>query len=220
MAEERQTRRRIDQPGDDGGWIVRVTSQGRLEWVIPDAAPAHAVQAQTADQAARADQGAEIVSAADRALIEANRAKIAELRSRPDPSPDGRDVLDDLLARSHPGMALAVGAWFLQITGVLPVAAVEGAALAVGLAGAAGRHVRQRHGATEVSPSASEGAEQLWRTHPGLAMTFVITVMGMVIDSLKNAASVDDTELEDELDAAYPRWSRTDFEFDLRRYQR
>jgi hypothetical protein len=43
--------------------------------------------------------------------------------------------------------------------------------------------------------------------------------MGRVIDSIKNAMSVDDTELEDQLDAFYPHWSRTDFEFDLRRYQ-
>jgi hypothetical protein len=44
--------------------------------------------------------------------------------------------------------------------------------------------------------------------------------MGTVIDSIKNATNVDDTQLEDDLDAFYPRWSRTDFEFDLRRYQR
>jgi hypothetical protein len=41
-----------------------------------------------------------------------------------------------------------------------------------------------------------------------------------VIDSVVAAASIDDSQLEDELDAFYPRWSRTDLEFDPRRYQR
>jgi hypothetical protein len=44
-------------------------------------------------------------------------------------------------------------------------------------------------------------------------------VMWCVIDSIKNAMDVDDTQLEDELAAFYPRWSRTDFEFDPRRYR-
>jgi hypothetical protein len=70
-----------------------------------------------------------------------------------------------------------------------------------------------------VPPEASETAAQLWQNHPGLAMEILTTVIGSVIDSIKNAMSVDDTQLEDELDAFYPRWSRTDFEFDLRRYQ-
>jgi len=63
-------------------------------------------------------------------------------------------------------------------------------------------------------------AGPLHADHPGLALGILTILMGSVIDSIKNAMSVDDTQLEDELDAFYPRWSRTDFEFDPRRYQR
>ena len=45
-------------------------------------------------------------------------------------------------------------------------------------------------------------------------MEICTTIMGRVIDSIKDAVAVDDTALEDELDAYYPTWSRTDFEFD------
>jgi hypothetical protein len=83
-----------------------------------------------------------------------------------------------------------------------------------------GRGLRHRLQAEPVRPEAAEGATQLWQTHPGLAMSILSVVMWTVIDGIKNAMSVDDTQLERELDTFYPRWSGTDFEFDLPRYRR
>jgi hypothetical protein len=71
-----------------------------------------------------------------------------------------------------------------------------------------------------VPAEASERAQELWKKHPGIAAAIVLTVMGRVADSIKNAMSVDDTELENQLDAFYPTWSRTDFEFGLPRPRR
>jgi hypothetical protein len=39
-----------------------------------------------------------------------------------------------------------------------------------------------------------------------------------ILHGIAQAASINDTELENQLDAFYPHWSRTDFEFDLSRY--
>jgi hypothetical protein len=90
----------------------------------------------------------------------------------------------------------------------------------LGAVGFVGREVSHRLHAEQVPEEATQRANRLWQNHPGLATQILTTVMGTVIDSIKNAIRVDDRELEDELDAFYPRWSRIDFEFDLRRYQR
>ena len=86
--------------------------------------------------------------------------------------------------------------------------------------GYVGRRVGHRLHTAQVSPEASETAARLWNNHPGLAMEICTTIMGRVIDSIKDAGAVDDTALEDELDAYYPTWSRTDFEFDPLRHLR
>jgi hypothetical protein len=117
-------------------------------------------------------------------------------------------------------LSLAAAAWLLQATGLVPLRVVDSAAMAVSAAGFVGRKFAHRLHAAHVSEEASQTAARLWEKHPGIASAIVSTVMWCVIDSIKNAINVDDTQLEDELDAFYPRWSRTDFEFDLRRYQR
>jgi hypothetical protein len=117
-------------------------------------------------------------------------------------------------------LSLAVAAWVLQATGLVPMPVVDSAAMAASAVGFVGRKFAHRLHAAHVSEEASQSAARLWEKHPGIAAAIVSTVMWCVIDSIKHAMSVDDTELEDELDAFYPRWSRTDFEFDLRRYQR
>ena len=66
----------------------------------------------------------------------------------------------------------------------------------------------------ELVRAGADGADDLWRTHPEFAMGFVVNIL----HGIAQAASVDDRDLEDQLDAYYPHWSRVDFEFDLRRY--
>jgi hypothetical protein len=208
-------------PGASDGWVIRVTPGGRLEWVAPEP-PADQVAARAAAPAdAKRRLGEEVISAEEHALVEANREKIAELRTRVYPSPDLHDLIADIMARSNPPtLSLAVAAWILQATGLVPTPVMESAAVTLGAVGFVGREVRHRVHAEQVPEEATQGANRLWQNHPGLAMQILTTVMGTVIDSIKNAIRVDDRELEDELDAFYPRWSRTDFEFDLRCYQR
>jgi hypothetical protein len=221
MAEERRTKRGTFEERDvSGGLVVRVSPGGRLEWVVPETAD-HASVPDAASQSVKSTVGTEIISAQEQALITANRETIAELRTRPYPSPDLQDVLAEIMARTHPPtLTLAVAAWVLQATGLVPIPIFESAALVVGAGTAISRRVGHRLHAEQVPAAASEGAAQLWQDHPGLALGILTILMGSVIDSIKTAMSVDDTQLEDELDAFYPRWSRTDFEFDPRRYQR
>jgi hypothetical protein len=142
-------------------------------------------------------------------------------RSRHATSPDLHDIVSEMMALTHPPtISLAVAAWVLQATGLIPIPVFDSAAAAVMGVSYVGRRMGHRLNASTVPQEASEGATQLWQTHPGIATQILLTVWGRIIDGLKNAATVDDAEPEDELDAFYPRWSRTDFEFDLRRYQR
>jgi hypothetical protein len=158
--------------------------------------------------------------AEDQALVNANRNKIAELRTRTYSSPDLQDLVGEIMARSHPALSLAAAGWVLQATGLVPIPIFDSAVMAAGAVGLIGRQVGHRLQAEQVPQEARAGAAQLWQSHPGLAIEILTTVMGSILDRIRNAMSVDDTRLEDELDAFHPRWSRTDFEFDLRRYQR
>jgi hypothetical protein len=221
MAEERRTRRGRVEEAAAGGWIVGVTPGGRLEWVLPEAPGDDSSVPSTPSAMAEAPLGAEIVSAEEQALIKANREKIAELRTRAYPSPDLHDVVADIMARTNPPtLSLAAAGWVLQATGLVPMPIFDSAVMAVNAVGFIGRELGHRLHAEQVGAETTNGAARLWRTHPGLTLSILTIVMSTVIDSIKNAMSADDTQLEDELDAFYPRWSRTDFEFDLRRYQR
>ena len=198
-----------------------MTPSGRLEWVVPRSPAEQGSESELTHSAAQPSLGAEIVSAEDQALIEANHAKIEELRTLPSPSPDLHDLVTEIMAMANPpALSLAVAGWLLQATGLVPMPIFGSAVMAIRAAGFIGHQLEHRLHSADVPSEARDGAAQLWERHPGIALSILTVLMGTVIDSLKNATSVDDTELEDELDAFYPRWSRTDFEFDLRRYRR
>jgi hypothetical protein len=206
------------EQGAPGGLVVRVTSAGRLEWVAPQASTDHDSEVDTSPQVAPSARGAEEISAREQTLVNANRERIAELRKRAYPSPDLGDIITDIMGRSHPPtVSLAAAGWVLQATGLVPRPLVGSIVLAAGAVGYVSRQFEHRLHAEHVPQQASETASRLWENHPGLAAELVIGVMWCVIDSIKNAMNVDDTQFEDELDAFYPRWSRTDFEFDPRR---
>jgi hypothetical protein len=220
MAERRETKRTTLDEAALAGLVVGVTQGGRLEWIAPQAAVQQAVS-ETTQAAVQSTIGAEVISDQERALAEANRQKIEELKTLPNPSPDLHDIVSEIMAMTHPPtISLAAAGWVLQLTGLIPLPVFDSAAAAVMGVSYIGRRVGYRLHAAQVPQEASDCATKLWQTHPGIAHQIVITLTGRIIDSLKNAASVDDSELEDELDAFYPRWSRTDFEFNPRRYQR
>jgi hypothetical protein len=213
MAEYRRATRPTLEAIADGGIVIGVTPTGHLQWITPEPAaqPAHAEQAPTA----------QVISEQEQAAVRANREKIEQLKTLTYPSPDLHEIVAEIVAMTNPpALSLAVAAWVLQATGVIPMPIFDSAAAAVTAVGYIGRRVGHRLHTAHVPDEARTGAIQLWQTHPGIANQIVVTVMGRVIDSIRNAMSVDDTELENQLDAFYPRWSRTDFEFDLRRYQR
>jgi hypothetical protein len=220
MAQERRTKRAILDETASAGLVVRVTPGGRLEWVTAET-PASEASNVVAQSAAESTLGAQVVSDRERALIEANRERLEELKALPNVSPDLRDIVSEMMAMAHPPtLSLAVAAWILQATGLIPMPVFDSAAAAVTPVGYVGRRVGHKLHAAQVPQETSDGATRLWHTHPGLTTAIVVTVMDSIIGGIKAAMTVDDTELENELDAFYPRWSRTDFEFDLRRYQR
>jgi hypothetical protein len=212
MAEYRRATRPTLQEVAAGGVVIGVTPTGHLQWITPEPA----AQAEQAAQPA-----AQVISEQEQTVVRANRERIEQLRTLAYPSPDLHDIVADMIALTNPpALSLAVAAWVLQATGVIPMPIFDSAAAAVTAVGYIGRRVGHRLHTAHVPPEATDGAIQLWQSHPGIATQIIVTVMGRVIDSIRNAMNVDDTELEDQLDAFYPRWSRTDFEFDLRRYQR
>jgi hypothetical protein len=207
------------QPAAPGGLVVRVTPGGRLEWVVPGASTNPQSEIDTSAPAAQPANGANVISAREQALVNANRKRIAELRTRADPSPDLGDIIADIMGRSHPPtVSLAAAGWVLQATGLVPRPVVGSALLAVGAVGYISRQFEHHLHAEHVTPHASDAATHLWQRHPHLAAQLVVGLMYCVIAGIKNAMDVDDTQLEDELDAFYPRWSRTDFEFDPRHW--
>jgi hypothetical protein len=220
MAEERRTRRPTLEQGAAGGLIVGVTLGGRLEWVVSETSADQSSASEVEQAAAESTQGTEIISAEEEALVKANREKIAEMRTRRYRSPDLGDVIVDMMGLARPSLSLAVAGWALQAIGLVPIPAAALAAMAPAPIGFIGRHLGRRLHAEQVPQSTSEGAALLWQQHAGLAATIVITLMDRVIHGIKNAVSVDDTQLEDELDAFYPHWSQTDFEFGPKRNQR
>lgn len=189
-----------------------IASDGKLNWELPD----DEQRQQTHSIAAIAPEPKPPpLTEAEQALIAANRARVEELKSLP----RGIDELElgDLLrvVTRHSGadIGLSVAGLALQVAGIVPVALWESVMVAAGVAGFALRHKRHDH-AQQLVLAGSDAAEQLWTTHPEFVMATVVNIL----HSIAQAAAVDDTDLEDRLDAYYPHWSRTDFEFDLRRY--
>jgi hypothetical protein len=167
---------------------VGVTRDGRLQWVVPEAT-----------------LGAEVIPAEEQRLINANRERLAELQRRVYPSPDLHDVIADVMAYANPPtLSLAVAGCVLHATGVVPMPIFGSAVMAAHAADFVRRELGHRLRAAEVPAEAADGAAQLWQTHAGLALSLLTILMDTVIDSIKNAIAVDDTALEDELDAFYP----------------
>ena len=146
--------------------------------------------------------GPEPWSAAEEAVIAANRAKIAELKTRRHAAaPDLHEMVIVAVRRSAPEFAVSTVGWLLQATGLVPYTVWDAAVMTS--AGAAGyararvsRRMRERESLAQRAV-AERAATSLWRRHPSFA---VATMLG-VLSSVQHAASVDDTELEDALDA-------------------
>lgn len=188
-----------------------VLKDGTLNWELADREQRQ--QTQRATSAAPEANPAPL-TATEQALVAANRAKIEQLKSQP----QGVDELElgDLLrvVTRHSGadIGLSVAGLALQVGGIVPVAIWESVMAAAGI-GLAVTH-RHRDHARELVLASSDSAEELWQTHPEFVMGIVVNIL----HSIAQAAAIDDTELENRLDAYYPHWSRTDFEFDLRHY--
>lgn len=218
MAVERKATRPTVDEALSRGIVVGVTRDGRLHWIERETgSPPTAHDPATA---AQANLGAQVISAQERALIDANRQKIEHLKTLPYWNPDIHDVVEEIMAMANlPTLSLAAAAWVLHAVGLVPVPIFDASAAGVMAVGYVGRQLGHRLHAASVPEEATKTATQLWQTHPGIASTILLTVISRVIDSIKNAATVDDSALEAELDAYYPRWSRTDFEFDPRHYR-
>jgi hypothetical protein len=187
---------------------VLVARDGQLQFVVPEssrvpstAAGSHAL--------APEDQ-----RRGDHALIAANRQKLRELHARRyDTVPDFADALVASTARALPRLALLMTGWSLEETGLLSDPAVLAGASAFAFA-------------TNWLADRGYDVDPL-RPRQAPAGLFYDDLSGLVVwfglDAVRRflaAATIDDTRLEDELDAYYPSWSRTDFEWDIRRLGR
>lgn len=184
---------------------------GRLSWQLPES-----VTRTVAEQRLPAEPSAAARwSAAEEALIAANRARIEQLKTLPQgvDEPDLGLMLHLVARHAAPDVALSVAGLALSAAGLVPLRLWEAAITTI--AGSAALAVRLSH--RHHLASAGEGAQtadQLWKVHPD----YVMAMLTNMLQATLAAASIDDTELEDQLDHFYPRWSRTDFEFDLRRF--
>jgi hypothetical protein len=192
-----------------GGTLkVLVTIDGQLKFAPPDTR----AESKTVPQAAPVASIVVGVETEDeKAVIAANRARLAELYSQPYSTiPDFSDALVASVVRSIPRLGVAMGALALEESGLLPHDAVIAGVSALGLiANWIADHGYDRDAADPAQPPA------------GLFYEGSVGVLAwLLLDWIHRsmvAAEVDDQELETELDAYYPRWSRTDFEWDITR---
>jgi hypothetical protein len=193
-----------------------VVSDGRLDWAPPD----HDQRQETPDASSASiapEPELAPLTAAEQRLIAANRAKIEELQTLPQGAEDLElaDLLHMVTRRSGGEIGLSVAGLALQVAGIVPITVWEGVMTTAGAAGLALRHKHQGR-AHELVRAGSDGADELWKAHPEFVMGTIVNIL----HGIAQAASVDDTDLENKLDAFYPHWSTTDFEFDLRHYLR
>jgi hypothetical protein len=187
---------------------------GRLSWQVAES-PADTVVDQpslhTLPDAPR-------WSPAERALVAANRARIEQLKALPRgvDEPDLGLMLHFIARRAAPDVALSVTGLVLSTAGLVPISLWEAAVATIAGTAAVAARLTRRHqlAGTAGLAGGSQAAEQLWSAHP----RFVMDMLVNMLEATLTAATIDDTDLEDELDRFYPRWSRTDFEFDLRRF--
>jgi hypothetical protein len=187
---------------------VLVTIEGQLKFAPPDAR----VKPDTVPQVAPvASIVVDLETEDEKAVIAANRARLAELYSQPYSTiPDFSDALVASVVRSIPGLGVAMGTLALEESGLLPRDAVIAGVSALGLiANWIANHGYDRDAADPAQPPAGLFYE-------GSVGVLAWLLLDWIHRSMM-AAEVDDQELEKELDNYYPRWSRTDFEWDITR---
>ena len=190
---------------------ILVSQDGHLEFAAPTP-PAGRRRASEVVPASAIT--VDLNSAADEAVIAANRARVQELRStRSSGIPDFPDALVASVTQIVPGLSQAMTTLGLKDAGLLPEDAVIAGASA--LACIANWLADRGYG-----PEPSEPLQ------PAPALVYdnaVGLVAWLLLDWIHRsiaATEVDDNQLEDDLDAYYPRWSRTDFEWDITRVGR
>jgi hypothetical protein len=187
---------------------VVVTIDGQLKFAPPDPG----VEPKTVSQVAPTPSiVVDLEIENEQAVIAANRARLAELHSQPHSTiPDFPDALVASAVRSIPGLGAAMSTLALKDAGLLPHDAVIAGASALGLiANWIADHGYGWDAAELTEPQASLFYE-------GSVGVLAWLLLDWIHRSMV-AAEVDDEELEKELDAYYPRWSRTDFEWDITR---
>jgi hypothetical protein len=187
---------------------VLVTIDGRLKFAPPDTF----VEPKTVPQASPVPSiVVDLETEHEKAVIADNRAKLAELYSQPYSTiPDFSDALIASAARSIPGLGVVMTTVALTDAGVLPHDAVIAGASALGLI--ANWLVDHGYGLDAADPA--EPPAGLFYDDSIGVLTWLL--LDWIHRSMV-AAEIDDQELENELDAYYPRWSRTDFEWDITR---
>jgi hypothetical protein len=98
MAEYRRASRPRLEAVAAGGVVIGVTPTGHLQWITPDPSPALTEAEHAAAQPAL---GAQVISDQERALVEANRQRIEQLKTLPYPSPDLHDIVAKLIQASR-----------------------------------------------------------------------------------------------------------------------
>jgi hypothetical protein len=148
-------------------------------------------------------------AATDEALVTANRAKLAELRSLPSSGiPDFPDALVASVTRLVPGLSQAMTTLALNDAGRLAEDAVIAGASALAYIA---NWLADRGFGPDSSEPLSPAPPLLYGDAVGLVAWLLLDWIHRSIE----AAAVDDSQLEDDLDAYYPRWSRSDFEWDI-----
>ncbi len=190
---------------------VLVSKDGRLEFVGA-ARPAHR---QAASEVAPSPAiTVDLNSAIDEAVIAANRARLAELRSLPSSRiPDFPDALVASVTRLLPGLSQAMTMLALKDDGLLPEDAVLAGASALAYIA---NWLADRGYGPDTSEPGTPAPGLFYENSVGLVAWLLLDWIHRSIA----ATEVDDSQLEDDLDAYYPTWSRTDFEWDITRAAR
>jgi hypothetical protein len=153
----------------------------------------------------------DLLSASEQAVIDANRAKLAELKSQPYAAiPDFPEALVAGVTRALPGLSYTMTVLALKDAGLLPEDAMIAGASA--LAFIANWLADRGYGPSTTDPV--EPPPSLFYERPVGIVTWLL--LDWIHRSMA-AGEADDSRLEEELDGYYSRWSRTDFEWDITR---
>jgi hypothetical protein len=202
IAEQRATRRPTFDSNATGGWVVRVADDGDVHWV-----------------AYRSAAAPPPVAPEEQALAAANGRKIAELRNsrRHNVTAARHRVVVRCACDAAETVGIVAAGVVLGAFGVPYLVWDAAASVAVSSVRLVYRMRHRAHAAHgSQTPSGAPAPQARTQTHPG----FVVSTLIEAARSVKQASEIEDTALEDELDAFYPHRSRTDFELGLRRQGR